>query len=130
MSQVVWWFRACFLRPETEDASEENPMTGTFNTSLTALSDCATWCDLCVTACLNMDEDRRDCIQSCLDCAEACRITSAFLGRHSELIKVMCKACAEICKRCAEHCEVHDDEHCRACADACRKAQEECEAIA
>lgn len=105
-------------------------MTDTFNASLTALNDCATWCDLCVAACLKEGDGMLDCIRSCLDCAEACRITSAFLGRHSEGLKAMCNACAEICKRCAEHCEVHDNDHCRACAKACRRAQEECEAIA
>lgn len=107
-------------------------MSITFNASITAINDCAVWCDICAAACLNEGdiEAMRECIRSSLDCAEVCRLTSSYLGRHSEMIKIMCKACAEICARCAAHCETHDTEHCRACAKACRKAQEECEAIA
>lgn len=107
-------------------------MTETFNASLAALNDCATLCDLCAAACLKEKESHNliDCIRSDLDCADACRTTSALLARGSDSVAVLCKACAEVCARCAEHCEMHDYEHCRVCAKACRRAQEECEAIA
>jgi hypothetical protein len=106
-------------------------MTDSFNASLTALNDCATYCDLCAAACLRETDVRQmaDCIRMTMDCAEVCRVTSAMLARTSDSINVMCRACAEVCARCAEHCEGFELDHCRACAKACRRAQEECEAI-
>jgi hypothetical protein len=107
-------------------------MTDKFNASLTALMDCASYCDLCAAACLREKDIHNliNCIRSDLDCAEMCRVTAAMLARSSDCISTVCAACAEICAFCAHHCEMHDYEHCRECAKACRRAQEECEAIA
>lgn len=107
-------------------------MTDSFNASLTALNDCATYCDLCTSACLREREVEKlaHCIRETIDCAEICRVTSALLARSSDSVRDLCRACAEVCARCAAHCEGLDYDHCRACARACRRAQEECEAIA
>ncbi len=66
------------------------------------------------------------CIQLDLDCAQLCRLVTAFLARDSENAKLLCEDCAEVCDRCAAECERHPHEHCRACARACRACMQAC----
>jgi len=103
-----------------------------FAAAIEACDDCAAACDYCATACLAEPDPKpmARCISLDLDCAAACRVASAFLARDSEMLDVMCEACAEICDECAEECAMHDMEHCQACADACRACAEECRRVA
>jgi hypothetical protein len=99
-----------------------------FQSCIEACNDCATACDHCASACLSEADVKKmaRCIALDVDCAEICRVASAYMGRSSELAGIVCDACAEICEACAAECEKHDMQHCKQCAEACRRCAEEC----
>jgi hypothetical protein len=93
-----------------------------------ACNACAIACERCAAACLAEPDPgaMARCIQLDLDCAQLCRLVTAFLARDSENAKLLCEDCAEVCDRCAAECERHPHEHCRACARACRACMQAC----
>jgi len=102
-----------------------------FRSCIEACNTCADACGDCAKSCLfepNRHELAR-CIQLDLDCAEICRLASAYMARDSELSGEISALCARVCEWCAEECERHDMEHCRRCAKACRECARECGAL-
>lgn len=98
-----------------------------------ACNACAVECDHCSTACLAEDDPKMmaRCIELDMDCAQACRLASAYMARGSELAGEVCAFCAEVCEACGEECAKHEKmEHCRRCAEACRRCAEECRRMA
>jgi hypothetical protein len=46
--------------------------------------------------------------QIALDCAAFCALSAELITRHSMLMAVSCRACADACRRCAQDCESFD----------------------
>lgn len=91
---------------------------------------CALFCTSCVDACLAGDEDRRQTIRMCLDCADICtaasRITARLTGYDAALRRQTIELCIAACEACAEECERHEEPHCRLCAEMCRECADDC----
>lgn len=96
------------------------------------ITECATACELCHTACLK----ERDvsvlvvCILLDMECVTMCKATARLLQLGSDHANAACQLCADICIACAEECEKHEHEHCRQCAIACRECAEQCMGVA
>jgi hypothetical protein len=104
-----------------------------FQAAIDACNACALACDHCAAACLGEKDVKMlaRCIQLDLDCAAICRLAVGYMGRGSELVGLVCEACADACDACAQECEKHSAmEHCRQCAQACRRCAEECRRMA
>jgi hypothetical protein len=103
-----------------------------YQSCIDACNACATACDNCAAACLAERDVKAmaKCIALDLDCAQACRLASALMGRGSRFSSAACKLCGEICEACAEECGTHEMDHCQACADACRRCAQACLAMA
>lgn len=103
-----------------------------FKSCIEACNECALECDHCATACLGEPDPKpmARCIALDLDCAEICRIATAYMARESEFATQMCALCADVCLECAAECGKHAMEHCSRCAQACRRCAEECHRMA
>lgn len=90
---------------------------------------CADACDHCMTSCLAEADSKSmaRCIALDVDCAQLCRLVSAYMARDSEHATVLCATCADLCDACGEECEKFTDmEHCKQCAEACRQCAQAC----
>lgn len=102
--------------------------------AIEALLDCGQACTTCADACLgeNQVTELVQCIRSCLDSADVCRVTAVLASRRTgsdeRLLARMLEVCAEACRHCGEACERHAGhmEHCRICADACNACDRAC----
>jgi hypothetical protein len=103
-----------------------------FQSCIDACNACALACEHCAASCLKEKEVQQmaRCIQLDIDCAEICRLATAYMGRGSELSGVLCEVCAQVCDACAHECLRYTMEHCQDCARACRRCAEECRRIA
>ena len=97
-----------------------------------ACNACAAACDHCATACLQEEDVKMmaRCIALDMDCAQICRLATAYMARGSQFAKEFCRLCADICEACAEECGKHQHDHCQECARACRRCAEECRRMA
>jgi hypothetical protein len=121
--------RAQRLDPVAPEAAMHHEQ---FHACIQACNDCAAACDVCAAACLQERDISKlaRCIALDFDCAQICRLASAFLSRGSESAVDACDLCARICDACGDQCDRHDSAHCRECAAACRRCAEECRAMA
>lgn len=96
-----------------------------FQSCLQACDECAIACDHCAASCLKEADVKMmaRCIALDMDCAQACRLASAFMSRGSDNASLICEACGEECSR-------HKMEHCQQCARACKRCAEECRRMA
>lgn len=103
-----------------------------FETCIEACNACALACDHCAAACLKEADPKpmARCIALNVDCAEICRLASAYMGRGSEMAPALCSLCADVCEACGEECAKHPMGHCKACAEACRRCAAECRRMA
>lgn len=103
-----------------------------FQSCLQACDECAIACDHCAASCLKEADVKMmaRCIALDMDCAQACRLASAFMSRGSDNASLICEACADICETCGEECSRHQMEHCQQCARACKRCAEECRRMA
>lgn len=92
---------------------------------------CADACDRCAMACLAEPDPQQlaRCVALNIDCAQACRLASAFMARASAYDGAACAFCAMMCDACAEECERHRTDACLDCARACRRCAGECQAM-
>jgi hypothetical protein len=99
-----------------------------FASCIDACNACATACEHCTTACLAESDPGAlaRCIELDIDCAQACRLAAAYMGRGSEMVTAACALCAQLCEACEAECAQHDMEHCEQCAEACRRCAQEC----
>lgn len=99
-----------------------------YKTCIDACNVCALACDHCASACLGEPDPAAltGCIRLDMDCAQACRLATAFMARDSEHAQACCELCAQVCDTCAEECAKHEHDHCRMCAQACRHCAEAC----
>jgi hypothetical protein len=72
----------------------------------------------------------RQCIRSCLDCADICdtmtKVAMRRTGENVEVVRMLLETCVSTCELCAEECERHEHEHCRLCALMCRECAGDC----
>jgi hypothetical protein len=99
-----------------------------FASCIEACNACADACDHCTTACLAEADPKTmaRCIALDIDCAQICRMASAYMARGSEHMATLCTLCADICDACGKECKRHSMEHCQKCAAACQHCAEEC----
>lgn len=93
-----------------------------FDEAIEAATQCAKECDMCIVDCVrNNDVARlRECILSCLDCADLCRTAISLMSRTSEhsrefleFSREAINQCRDICKKCK------DVPTCVTCSQAC-----------
>jgi hypothetical protein len=99
-----------------------------YRSCIDACNACAEACGHCATACLREPDVQQmtECIRLDIDCAEICRLASAFMARGSDFAVDICSACAAVCDACGDECRRHQAPHCQACADACARCADEC----
>jgi Domain of Unknown Function (DUF326) len=65
--------------------------------------------------------------QTVADCAAFCALSAQMIGRHSMMMTLSCRACADACRRCAQECELFDtDIDVKLCTEACQRCEESC----
>jgi hypothetical protein len=65
--------------------------------------------------------------QTVADCAAFCTLSAQMIARHSAMMVLSCRACADACRRCAQECETFDtDIDMKICLDACQRCEESC----
>lgn len=91
---------------------------------------CSLFCSSCADSCLAEPMDMRQCIRTCLDCADVCAATSRLAvrrtGENAALLRATLELCIQACEICAAECGHHEHEHCRLCATMCRECAEDC----
>lgn len=99
-----------------------------YKAGIEACESCANACDHCTAACLQEVDVKRmaRCIALTIDCAAICRLAAGAMARDSEMVRNICKACADICEACANECRKFDTPHCKECADACMRCAKLC----
>ncbi|MCT2713923.1 four-helix bundle copper-binding protein, partial [Salmonella enterica] len=62
--------------------------------------ECAAACDICASSCLREDnvEMMKHCIELDMQCAAICRLAAQFMALESEYSQKLCRLCADICK--------------------------------
>lgn len=85
---------------------------------------CAHMCTSSADACSAEEMDMRQCIRSCLDCADICdataKVTTRRTGENVSVLRAMLDACIRTCELCAEECSRHEQEHCKLCGNVSR----------
>src|SRR4051812_32911436 len=93
---------------------------------------CAAICTSCADADAAEEMDMRQCVRTCLDCADICAATARVAirqtGSNGPVTRAMLETCVTACETCAEECERHDHHHCRRCAEMCRECARDCRA--
>lgn len=98
---------------------------------------CTQTCTTCADADL-VEEDideMRDCIASCINCADVCGLTARLLSRPAHydkyVIHRLLQACVRTCTNCAEECarHAHHHRHCAVCETVCRACVRACQAL-
>lgn len=96
-----------------------------------ACVECQLHCDSCFKHCLAKltegNKEHAKTVQSCVDCADHCKLAAALSARMSPYAKFACDGCAKTCDECAAACEKFpDDKHMAACAKSCRDCAKAC----
>lgn len=119
-------------RPAIDNPTEDIMAHERFQECIDACDACAAACDHCATACLSEDDVKMmaRCIALDMDCAQICRLASAFMARGSEFAAALCRQCADVCQACGDECAKHQNDHCQRCAEACRRCAEVCRRMA
>ena len=93
---------------------------------------CAAICTSCADADSAEDMDMRQCVRTCLDCADICAATARVAirqtGSNAAVTRAMLETCVTACETCAKECERHDQAHCRLGAEMCRECARDCRA--
>ena len=93
---------------------------------------CAAICTSCADACVAEEMDMRQCVRSCLDCADVCdmvmKVATRRTGSNEVVLREALQLCVTTCDLCAEECAKHDNDHCRRCAEMCRECAGDCRA--
>jgi uncharacterized protein DUF326 len=113
-----------------------HPDAGTPNEPLALAVRHAMFCAAICASCADADSaeamDMRQCIRTCLDCADICAATARVAirqtGSNPAVTRAMLETCATACDACAEECARHDHDHCRLCAEMCRECARDCRA--
>jgi len=113
------------LHPDVKGEVNEALVTAARHSML-----CSLFCTSCADACIAEPMDMRDCVRTCLDCAEICAATARLAvrrtGQDVEMLRIQLETCIMACELCAAECERHDDEYCKLCATMCRECADDC----
>jgi hypothetical protein len=103
-----------------------------FVSCIEACDACARACDDCASQCLHEGDVAAmvRCIALDIDCAQVCRLASAYMARNSEQAAAVCRFCADVCEACGQECAKHAHAHCQACAQACQQCADACRRMA
>jgi hypothetical protein len=113
-----------------------HPDAGAANQALALAVRHAMFCAAICTSCADADSaeamDMRQCVRTCLDCADICAATASVAvrqtGSNRAVTRAMLETCVTACEACAEECARHDHAHCRLCAEMCRECARDCRA--
>lgn len=93
---------------------------------------CAAICTSCADACSAEKMDMRQCIRTCMDCADICdmifKVAARRTGSNELLLQEALQLCVTACDICAEECARHEHDHCQRCAEMCRECARDCRA--
>lgn len=74
--------------------------------------DCAQACETCFAECVRMEmPGMAECIAACRDCADICLLDAQLMSRESPIHFDTCELCAKICDQCAEACRKASSQH-------------------
>ena len=113
-----------------------HPDAGTASEPLALAARHAMFCAAICTSCADADSaermDMRQCVRTCLDCADICAATARVAlrqtGSNAAVTRAMLATCIAACETCAEECDSHEHEHCRLGAERCRECARDCRA--
>jgi len=96
-----------------------------------ACADCQVECDACHKHCMTLLRDGKTqhakTAQTCVDCADFCKLAASLSARQSPYANNACESCAKVCDDCGAACaKFPDDKHMAACAKACRDCAKSC----
>jgi hypothetical protein len=96
-----------------------------------ACTDCQLMCDSCFAHCSALlvagKKEHAETMQTCVDCAECCKLAATLSARQSPFAINACECCAKCCDDCATACEkFKDDKHMADCAKSCRDCAKAC----
>ena len=96
-----------------------------------ACGDCANACNKAFHHCVEQASAGKPrhakMAQTVADCAAFCALSAEMIARHSVMMTLSCRACADACRRCAQECETFDtDIDMKICLDACQRCEESC----
>lgn len=91
--------------------------------------DAAQACEWCADESLG-NEEMEKCARLCRDVADLTSLHARFMARNSTYSPQLAQTCAEACEECAEECERHDAEHCQVCATVLSECAESCREMA
>ena len=88
-------------------------------------------CEWCADECIRLgEEEMTRCIQLCRDVADVATLHARFMARNSSFEGDLAAVCAELCRECADECATHDHDHCQTCADVVSRCANSCEEMA
>ncbi len=69
--------------------------------------ECAEACNLTLSHCLSMSEKHVESthIKTLIACADICTLSAQWMTREVDFHTELCRTCAEVCKACAQSCE-------------------------
>lgn len=96
-----------------------------------ACADCQVQCDFCFQHCAELvakgNKDHVATMETCLGCAEWCKLAAALTARRSPFATDACEGCLKCAEICAKACEKFpDDKHMAECAKSCRECVKAC----
>jgi hypothetical protein len=94
-------------------------------------AECQVECDMCYHHCSGLlakgEKEHAKTSQTCVDCAECCRLAASLSACQSPFAAAACECCAKCCDECAAACEKYpNDKHMTDCAKSCRDCAKEC----
>jgi len=113
-------------------SGEDDPKhAGMTKSCCDACGDCANACNKAFHHCLEQASAGKarhaKMAQTVADCAAFCALSAEMISRHSMMMTMSCRACADACRRCAQECETFDtDIDMKICLDACQRCEESC----
>jgi hypothetical protein len=95
---------------------------------IAACNACAVECNHCAAACLQEADVKAmaRCIALDMDCAQICRLATAYMAGGSPFAAALCRVCADVCQACGDECAKHKMDHCQRCAEACHRCADAC----
>jgi hypothetical protein len=115
-----------------QDSGAEDPKhAGMKKSCCDTCGECAQACNKAFHHCLEQASGGKPrhakMAQTVADCAAFCALSSELISRHSMMMALSCRACADACHQCAEECETFDaDLDMKACLEACKRCEESC----
>lgn len=96
-----------------------------------ACADCQVHCDSCFAHCAELvakgEKNHVETMNTCLGCADCCKLAASLTARHNPFAKEACECCMKCAEACAKACEKFpDDKHMAECAKSCRDCAKAC----